>query len=192
MPVLLPAFLLMAQAATTQTVDFPILNQRPSKIMKFLDKMPDLSVKMKADDLAGKLILTGSPAEVAEMKTRISLFDIKPRKVGVDMRVESQLDHAEWSANLTMTNNRSWTGSDEGTSAELKISPRLNDDGTLTLFINLKTPDTAAPLSMVTRVKLNEKQTFLLKAGTGDILSGSDIDPKLKGTRITFTYVDRE
>lgn len=184
---LVPAFLLMAQAASTQTVEVPILHARPSRIVKVLETLPALPVGMHANDPEGTVTLVGTASGISEIKTRINLFDVEARKVDLDLKVVSPIDHAEWKAKLTITNNRSWTGTDESTGVELKLQPRINDDGTVTVFVESKNPE-FPHLSMVFRSKLNEE--IVIGNADGAWRFGKD-KTEPKGLQIILKYVER-
>jgi len=191
---LVPAFLLMAQAASSQTVEVPILYSRPSRIVKVLQNLPPLPLGIQANDEAGTLTLCGSLADISQMKMRINLFDVEAKKVDLDLKVVSPVDHAEWKAQLTMMNNRPWTGNDDATGVELKVVPRLNDDGTVTVFLDAKNAD--HHVNMVFRSKLNETVILGFKAGKW-IIAGphqgenGQGDLQQKDARIIIKYVDR-
>ena len=136
-------------------------------------------------DIEGTLTLLGPREAVDEAKATIAQFDVQPTKVRLSVRVESSLDHAEWKADLRLTNARRWTGSDEATGTELAIATRRNGDGTLTVFVESKSADTK-PCKVVLRLKLGEPAMLGFPLGQGDPVVGVDA-AKVRGLRITLT-----
>ncbi len=185
---LLPAFLLMAQAVSSQTIDVPIINVRPSKLLTILQQLPATKAQVVADDEKSMLTLTGSFAEINEIRTRIGLFDVKRQMVDLDLHVVSPIDHAEWNACLTLQSNLKWTGTDESTGARLALSPRRNDDGTVTVMIVAESPDHQKIQSAV-RLKLNDPVMFGVP-NKGHWVTGPGVTV-ISGLQITLTAVDR-
>jgi len=185
---LLPALLLMAQTVSSQSIDVPILNVRPSRLLAVLTQLPATGAKVVANDEKSTLTLTGSATDINEIRTRIGLFDVKPQMVSLNLCVASPIDHAEWKASLTLSGNRKWTGSDESTGATLIIVPRRNDDGTITLVVEARTRE-QAKIQSVVRLKIDESVSLGLPL-KGPAVIGGPGALEVNGLRITLTAVD--
>lgn len=189
----LSAFLLMAQAAPVQgspnaRVEIPVLHRRPSKISGFLNEIGTRPgsprVLIIPDDRASTLTLEGPTEEIAEVRRRIALFDTAPRRLRLAVYAESPIDHAEWKAEVEMANNVAWSGSDDATGLRLRVSPRVNGDGSCTFFVNADSTD-ASSVEMVFRVKVGEAKDFSLPLRGGvAVTSKADLSP-----RFTLKYL---
>lgn len=165
---LLPALLLMAQGVLSEQVEVPILHTRPSKIVKIFGKTPGRGISvegvvMRANDVEGTITLVGSRSGIDETKARIALFDNRPRKARIAVSISAPLNHANWNGEIETFNNIEWNGDDGATGVKLSLAPRINDDGTCTAFVKLKSED-AVTMSVVFRLKLNQEQSIQMKA----------------------------
>lgn len=186
---LLPAFLLLAQGASVPTtpnarVEIPVLHRRPSKVSSFLNTLPGASrVMLIPDDRAGTLTLVGPTADIAEIRARLALFDTAPRRLRVAVQAESPIDHAAWKAEVELANNVAWSGSDDATGVRLRVTPRINADGTCTLYVKAESNDASA-LDVVFRVKAGETKEFTLPLVGPAPMAATDRAP-----RFTLKYL---
>lgn len=178
----------MAQGALGERLVVPVLHTRPSRIVKIFNDQKGLAVEgvsMTASDLDGTITLVGSNSAIAEAKSRLSLFDNSPRKVCLKLLVESPFDHADWKANLEVSNNSSWSGKDERTGTAIALRPRLNDDDSVTMILDVMTDDGPAA-TLVFRSKLNEPYVIGFPMGKAAVIGPGAAN--VKGPRISVTF----
>jgi hypothetical protein len=179
----------MAQGVLPERVAVPVLHTRPSKIVRIFreQRLTPEGVSLMAVDSEGTIMLIGTGPAIAETKSRLALFDNQARKVGLRLFVESPLDHAEWKADLQISNNSRWAGKDERTGIDLALSPRLNDDGTATVILRSTSADIPA-IEVIFRLKLGET-TVVGCPVDGKIQIGPGA-AKVNGPRISVTFVE--
>ncbi|HSI73326.1 MAG TPA: hypothetical protein VK934_09115 [Fimbriimonas sp.] len=112
------------------------MRARPSKILAKADRLrPRLG--WVANDQKSVVIVRGTQEEIDQAASYLRLFDIRPRKVGLQIDIESAIDKAEVSTVTTIRNNQTQTIYDEEIGVKLTLAPRLNDDNSVSLFTEL-------------------------------------------------------
>ena len=130
---------------------------RPSKI---LDKIETLTnANIKADDAHGLLIFDGSAEDIKQAQVYAAMFDVHRRRIGVSVTVESEEDKITYQVSAKLLNNQMWETSDGDTGVSVTVQPRINNDNTVTLYLNYGIGKTK-PRQVVVRVKTGALQTF--------------------------------
>jgi hypothetical protein len=112
-------------------------------------------VTLMARDSEGILVVEGTKEQIEELKRYIALVDVAPAQVQLDIQVSCPTINFENDTKTTVYNNHAWQMRDERADMDLTIAPRVNDDGTLTIFV--KVADLADRVkTIVMRVKPSE------------------------------------
>lgn len=128
-------FLLIAQAAQGISAEaIPVQHMRPSKLMALLNQMQPSTV-LTADDEKGLLYVRAGKDTVAEYKSYANLFDVKSRRVRVSLEVNSEIDQQTTNFESVIANNKKFTMTDAEMGIEVKVAARINDDNTVTLYV---------------------------------------------------------
>lgn len=147
-------FLAIAQATQgTPTEAIPVNHVRPSKLVAMLNEIQPSTV-LTADDERGVIYVKAGKEKVDEYRSFANLLDVKPRRVKIHLDVDSQVDRSNSAIDTVVANNKVFAFSDDSLGLDVRLSPRINDDNTITMFVS----PTYAKLtsSMVFRVKPNE------------------------------------
>ena len=118
-------------------------------------------VKLVAYDARGILGIEGSAEQIAEVRRYVTLFDIRPAQVSIDMDVSCPVLNYASKTTSTLANNRPWTMKDGTTEVQLSIAPRVNGDGTVTFFFAITRSESVENVV----VRLKPDQTAVLKLG---------------------------
>lgn len=148
-----------------QGESIPVTSMRPSRMAKFLEHSFPSSGVMKADDEAGLLWVRAGKEKTAELRRYVELVDQKPVRIDVWIDVDSPIDHATASVQTRVANNHSFRFIDESVGADLAVTPRVNDDGSVTFFAETSYQGTT--VSLVGRAKKGESFTFRLGPSGG-------------------------
>jgi type II secretory pathway component GspD/PulD (secretin) len=136
------------------TEEIRIQHGRATKILREIEST-GLGFKVVADDRKGVLRVTGTREQVNELQTFVSMFDIKLASVALQVNIDSEIDKAHFAATISGKTNTNHSISDGGTGVELSLTPKLNGDGTVTLFLKLEYEAKSA--SVVARVMPGQK-----------------------------------
>lgn len=118
-------------------------------------------VVLVAHDSSGILVIEGSDADVAKVKQLISLIDIEPRKIDLQLTVVCPVLNTETSSSTVLFNNKRWATVDDRLRLDLDLMGRINEDGTISLYLETTRAD--ARSKMVLRVK--DGETILIRLG---------------------------
>lgn len=132
---------------------------RPSKLLERIGALSDENVK--ADDLRGVLLVEGSAEDIKQIQTLVSAFDVQRRKVSVSVTVESLVDKTTYQVSAKLLNYQEWQTSDGDTGVLVSVTPRINDDNTVTLFMQYG-QEKARLARTVLRLKAGSSYTFLV------------------------------
>jgi hypothetical protein len=144
-------FLVIAQAAQGVSAEaIPVQHMRPSKLVEILNQIQPSTV-LTADDEKGLLYVRAGKETIAEYKSYASLFDVKPRRVRVAMAADSEIDRESTSFETVVANNKKFAFNDTGMGLDVKIAARINDDNTVTVFVEPSYKQKAT--TIVVRVK---------------------------------------
>jgi type II secretory pathway component GspD/PulD (secretin) len=202
--------LLMLMGASASADQIVIKHVRPSKLLGSIMGSPTdsrIAVKLvegenkgvlppgitniSADDAASTLTIEGSPKSVEELKEIVSLFDIVPRRIAVRIIIQSPIDKYDSTTTTEINNNSQWRIRDDVTGIDLRMTPRINGDGTVTGSLDL---DSDSRLTQViTRTKNKESIRLKVTDGPGVHLRnvGNDgYSPTDILITVTFTVLD--
>jgi type II secretory pathway component GspD/PulD (secretin) len=126
--------------------------------------IPD-GVKVKADDKRGVLIAEGPKAAVEEFARLVSLFDVMPRTVTADITIDAPIEKFTGKTSTTIRNNETYTVGQDSIGLSLAITPRINDDNTVTVLI--RTGQKSGGKSYVFRTKYQK----VVQIVTDDLLA---------------------
>jgi len=118
-------------------------------------------VSLIAEDSKGLLHMQGPEADLAEIKKYIQLFDVEPSKVIMSLELACPVLNVSSATTTSLSNNRAWTMKDDNTNVDLSISPRVNSDSTVTVYVEVRRGDQTQ--KVVARVKPDQK--LYLKLG---------------------------
>jgi hypothetical protein len=153
-------FLAIAQAAQGAPAETITVNHmRPSKLVAILNEIQPSTVLI-ADDERGVIIVKAGKEKLEDYRTYASLLDVKPRRVKIHLDVDSQVDRSSSSVDTVVANNKVFAFSDDNIGLDVKLSARINDDNTITMFV--ASTYTKMTSSMVFRVKPNENFSLCL------------------------------
>jgi type II secretory pathway component GspD/PulD (secretin) len=115
-------------------------------------------VTLKADDAASTILIEGSKDAALEMARVVAQFDVSPQHVIARVVIVSKADKYQTKCDVEIANNSPWTLDDSTLGLTLRISPRINGDGTITGHLELTSLD--AHVNMATRVANGKSLTF--------------------------------
>jgi hypothetical protein len=91
-----------------------------------------------ADDYHGVLRVSGTPAAIQSLKSAVGLFDIEPASLHLQIQIDSPADKSGYEVSARIHNDQMWKTSDSTTDLTIGLKPRINDDGTVTIFTILQ------------------------------------------------------
>src|ERR1019366_57312 len=163
------ASLVFLHAIAGQSFDqvaIPVLHTRPSKILAKLGDLEDPGVNLVADDVKSVIIVTGDRDSINLAQPYINLFDVAARKVSVAVNIGSILDKQSFECSATVCNCSQWKTVDSDIDVEISVSPRINDDNTVTLFVQFKSSTMKVSLD---GVRVNNKKTATFSVRKHDV-----------------------
>ncbi|MGV3617622.1 MAG: secretin N-terminal domain-containing protein [Fimbriimonas sp.] len=162
---LICGFLAIAQSATGEVI--PVQNMRASKMLATVNQLLPSTQVVTADDEKGVLHVRAGKEIVEQVRTYVSAFDVKPRRVRIKVETDSPIDREQGNVEAVIANNRPFSFTDASTGVSLKLAPRVNDDGTITMFIESTYQEST--VTLVVRCQPN-KPTFFRMGRSGGIL----------------------
>lgn len=165
-------FLAIAQAAQgIPAQEISVQHMRPSKLVTILNQIQPSTV-LTADDERGVISVRAGKEIVDQYKSYAGLFDVKPRRVKVRVDADSQIDRSNSTFESVVANNRTFSFSESEIGLEVKAASRINDDGTVTLFVSPTYAKKAT--TVVFRVKQGEGASLCFAPdGSVSYLAGS-------------------
>ena len=146
---------------STDSKDIEIRFMRPSRMIELMKGLEPggetaaVGLTFTADDETGILKVKGKPDDVDQIEAFIAIFDVKPRKIELDIEVNSPIDCDSNHVVAESANNTPFTFTDAGIGIQITFSTRINEgDNTVTMFLSSKYED--ATTSLVARLKNNE------------------------------------
>jgi hypothetical protein len=177
---------LAMQGSATSITDVVVNNVRPSKITIKLTKDVLGPCDVKPLDEQGMIRITGPADERQALVNWISVFDVKPVPVTLAVTVASKIDKVDYRLTLTVANNETFTFTETTTGVQTTFTPRINGDGTITLYSQLALGTNR--LKVVDRVKAGQFVILRLD-GVGDtrVSSSKLVDPESVGPVVTVS-----
>jgi|GEM_PF-1536190 len=146
------------------TAEVAIQHLRASKAVEMIRTIehadPHNPITLTADDRKGVVLVKGSKQAVQDAKGLLALFDVERVHVPIGLSIHSSIEKVDYAVTASILNQQEWTTSDSETGASVGISPRVNADGSVTLYIVLGMVKQEPELKMVYRIKRGEKHTF--------------------------------
>ncbi len=147
-------------------VELKISHLRASRALEII-RRGDLSslhgAKIEADDAAGSLSITGNADSVKEVRDIAKLIDVPRKTVAIKVTVDSEMDKETYQVSTKIYDMQMWKTSDSDTGVTVAIKPRINDDGSTTLFL-VYGLEGANSVSATVRMKSRESKSFTLGA----------------------------
>jgi hypothetical protein len=156
---------------------YQVQNRRPSAILANLlrghgpnvriyriaggsvDLVP-AGVTLVADDAASTISIEGSAERNEDMLRLLHEFDVAPAKIVTRITIRSSADKYEAKTSTDVANNSAWKMEDTTTGISIKLSPRINGDGTVTGTFDFSDSESSA--KMVTRLQIGKPVAFIL------------------------------
>lgn len=90
---------------------------------------------LSADDTKNVIVALGPAKSLEDLKRLVALFDVAPMRLRLKVRIEVPRFGFDSTSTVTQGNNQQHLFSEPAAGFEASILPRLNDDGTVTLFV---------------------------------------------------------
>ena len=159
-----------------EEVKVEVHKRRPSKIMKQLQQVVGLlplEVQVSADDEKSVLIFRGKQKDLEFISQTVALFDISPRQARIDFTVNSPLDKLHYEGSITLSNNATHTFTETETGLKLSLTPRINDDGSITISFSYRSGGTVC--DGATNVKSTDTTNLPLAGGQAELAKAGKI-----------------
>ncbi len=141
-------------------------------------------VTLLAHDSKGVLEINGPADGVAEVKRYVDLFDVQPAKIRTELEVSCTTLNTELSTSADILNNRKWAVAEDSLRLKLALSPRVNDDGTVTIHLDVKR-GTSESQSVVVRLKKGQTVQLRFGAVLAYAIGDDQNPPKVEGKLTT-------
>lgn len=145
-------------------------------------------VTLVAHDSKGVLEINGPAEGVAKLKWFVSVFDVEPLRISIELNSSCKTLNSESQTKATLVNNKKWSTEDELLRLGLTLAMRVNSDSTITMLVEI-TRAKSTKQTMTFRIKQGEtikfyvKDTVAVMTGDGkptkietDVQSSGDID----------------
>jgi len=133
-----------------------------------------VGVTLVAQDSKGIIRVEGPEGDLKQIKSYIELFDVQPRKVSLSLELFCPVLNSTSATTTSLLNNRSWNMKDSTTSADLSVVPRVNDDNTITVYVEVRRGDQVQKI--VARLKQDQKLYLRLAKTVDFAMPKSDAD----------------
>ena len=152
--------------AVDDTSEVRMQHLRASKAVELIRTIehadPNSPVSLSADDRKGVVIVKGSSRAIQDAKNLLALFDVERVHVPISLSIHSNIEKIDYSVTAQILNQQQWTSSDSDTGVSVGVCPRVNADGSVTVYMVLGMVKQEPELKMVYRFKRGEKHTFAL------------------------------
>lgn len=172
-------------ALQSDVTAIPVQHMRASKMLATIKRLQPDDATVTADDARGVILVKGSLADAKEMLQCISIFDVIRRPVSIAVMVDSRADKMAFETSATILNGQQWSISDKETGLSIGVTPRINDDATVTVLVEIKVTSPGHVQGQTSVVRLKKNGTIALPITT----SKADIDALLPTVKITLTKV---
>jgi type II secretory pathway component GspD/PulD (secretin) len=115
-------------------------------------------ISLRADDAKGTIEIEGDQDRIRDMKSILGLFDVKPMQLIAHICIKSKADKYESKSEVQIANTASWSFEDSLIGIKVKITPRINADGTVTGSYDISSADVRQ--SFVTRTAKGSPARF--------------------------------
>lgn len=90
---------------------------------------------LSADDAKNVVVALGPAESIGELKRIVAMFDVAPMRLRLKVRVEVPRFGLDSTSSVTQGNNQQHVFSEPAVGFEATVIPRINDDGTVNLFV---------------------------------------------------------
>jgi hypothetical protein len=87
------------------------------------------------DDSNGRLLALGRVGDIERFQQLLPLLDVRRALVSLKLSFSSPVDKVAYDVTANLRNNTPWNVADKELGLDLVLTPRRNDDGTVTLFV---------------------------------------------------------
>ena len=115
-------------------------------------------VTVRADDNRSLLTIDGPDKGVKELVRFLQTLDTKPMTVRIDVDLACGADKYSVHSTLEVANNATQTMTDGVLGLGITLTPRINDDGTVTVYVAVNGTDSR--VQAVVRVKADSPETI--------------------------------
>jgi type II secretory pathway component GspD/PulD (secretin) len=145
--------------APKDVLEVPVNHVRASRLAVQLKELtargtPAYAVTITARDEQAKLILEGEKSAIEEVARFVPLFDVRPRELQITFEIDLPLEKQSFGGRLSTANNHTVTYSQNRIGLSLDVTPRIGDDGSITLFVKARFEGTE--VQAVARVRNGE------------------------------------
>lgn len=112
--------------------------------------VPDLV--LRADAKANAVLAEGPAKSIEEFRRLLAMFDVAPQRVAMSIVYGIPQYGLRTEQNVSVANNDRYSASEEAAEFGMSVRPRINGDGTVTLFLDIHRGETK--VSFVSRVKV--------------------------------------
>lgn len=141
-------------------------------------------VRIRPDFEKNALLLDGPKDKVEDFRQILALFDTAPRLVELTCTLLAPIEGTTFETTAKIEEGTTWTAAADSAQTTLKVKPRINDDGTVTLALSVELQNRST--SFVLRLKDGENgqlaiepQRFKVGSTESTVLH---IDPNLRLT----------
>lgn len=149
------AFAFLAVAASAAVADeYKIQNTRPTRLLAMLVGLPPKQgatlfqvtgtaqglipegLVVQADDEKSVIRADGPADKLKEMARLIELMDVKTASIKAEIELSVPLEKYQSATTTTVRNSAAWRLQDQTAGLNVAITPRINDDGSITVLIS--------------------------------------------------------
>jgi hypothetical protein len=94
--------------------------------------------KFSVNEATNSVVLDGPKAYLDTVADMIHFFDVKPQQVTLEIRCSSSEDGLKYSSQATIENQTTWDCKWDAMQESTSIKPRINNDGTITLLVDVE------------------------------------------------------
>ena len=153
--------------------EIAVQNLRPSRMIQMLQSFLPSAGVLFPDDEASVVRVRGSSETFELVSQYFRLFDVAPKKLQLEAKLESPIDHSSGQVTATITNGTPFEWADFSTEIVLSTTSRINSDGTVTIAFGSTYQKKKG--AIVVRAKMDETVWFQFsREGTVKVLSDPD------------------
>ena len=153
----------------------------PTKGLTTGEGLLPIGVTLELTPGRNSITVSGPIAGLREIAMLIAQFDVAPRAVTLDIKASVPHLSRQISASTAIYNNSSWTYSETRSGTDIKITPRINNDDTITLAFRGGTLGTSA----IGAVRINSGQVVYVWIHPDNV---ENTDTGNVENRLVFSY----
>ncbi len=123
------------KAQAVNSVEIRVQHFRPSKMLSLMRILDQSWPGVTADDRRGVLVVKGNSYSLKSARDKVSRLDVPRIPIGVRLWINSPGDKVSYESTSVLLSQQTWKTGDDETGVSLDITPRVNEDGTVTVLI---------------------------------------------------------